>query len=85
MGIERDAVSLKDAAKWYGADSKGRRAHRALADARTTANLFQMLKANTLVERPGAQTVRKRWEMKAAKARLEQAEKSGSAKGKRSR
>lgn len=66
MGLDRDVVSLADAAEWYDCHDPNGREHHALSDARITAELLARLMNGTLAECPSAAEVRKRLGMEAA-------------------
>lgn len=60
MGLDRGAVSLGDAADWFGCHDSNGHDHHALSDAKATASLLSKLINGTLAEQPGAADVRRR-------------------------
>lgn len=61
MHVKRDQLSLEDASLWFGVSPDEGHPHRALYDAKATAELYSILLGGDFSDCPGANTVRSKW------------------------
>lgn len=61
MHVKRDQLSLEDASLWFGVSPDEGHPHRALYDAKATAELYSIFLGGDFSDCPGANTVRNKW------------------------